>query len=477
MRGVDVHVSLDGCGDLSVRIYRQLLEAVLDGRLRAGERLPPSRELAARLDVSRNTVTVAYERLAAEGYLAGRIGSGTFVSNEGGGQVRARRAPAGAVRPRPLWESLTVPASSLPGTPVYDFRIGIPDATLFPLATWRRFVARELRPAALRSADYGEPAGTAGLRAAIARHVGVSRAVRAGADDVIVTQGAQQAVDLIGRVLIEPGACVAVEEPGYLPVRRLFQSLGARVVGVPVDGEGLQVAALPKTASLVYVTPSHQFPLGMPMSLQRRTAVLSWAERSNAVVIEDDYDSEFRFAGRPLDSLQSLDRHGRVVYVGSFSKVMLPALRLGFLVAPASLQPTLRAAKQLADWHGELPTQAALARFIDEGLLARHIRKVTREYAIRRERIAAVLQRRFRAWLELVSSVAGLHLAAGVASERSVDMNRVVRRAHTSGVAVYDLRRFYHDGPGNAGLVIGYGAIPTARIDEGLKRLATAFRG
>jgi len=242
-------------------------------------------------------------------------------------------------------------------------------------------------------------------------------------------------------------------------------------VGVSVDAEGLDVSALPKAAKLVYVTPSHQFPLGMPMSLQRRTALLSWAERSGAVVIEDDYDSEFRFGGRPLDSLQGLDRNGRVVYVGSFSKVMLPALRLGFLVAPASLQPALRMAKQLADWHGELPTQAALARFIDEGLLARHIRKVTREYATRRDRIADVLQRECRAWLQLVPSVAGLHFAARVIPGSSVDADRVVRRAQASGVAVDVLSRFYSEVPAQAGLVIGYGAIPTAKVQEGLRRL------
>ena len=273
-----------------------------------------------------------------------------------------------------------------------------------------------------------------------------------------------------------PGAVRArVEEPGYSPARRLFQSLGARVVGVPIDDEGLEVSALPKAARLVYVTPSHQFPLGMPMSLQRRAALLSWAERRGAVVIEDDYDSEFRFAGRPLDSLQGLDRSGRVVYVGSFSKVMLPALQLGFLVAPASLQPALRLAKQLTDWHGELPTQAALARFIDEGLLARHIRKAARGYGRRRERIAGILERDFSRWLQLAPSVAGLHFAARVARGASVNLDKVVRRAGASGIAVDELRRFCSEAPAQPGLVIGYGAIPTSKVDEGLRRLVASF--
>jgi len=309
-----------------------------------------------------------------------------------------------------------------------------------------------------------------GLRVAIARRIGVSRAVRAGADDVIVTNGGQHALDLIGRVLIEPGSCVAVEEPGYPPARRLFQSLGARVVGVPVDAEGLDVAAIPRPARLIYVTPSHQFPLGTAMSLPRRAALLAWAERRGAVVIEDDYDSEFRFEGRPLDPIQSLDRSGRVIYVGSFSKVMLPMLRLGFLIAPASLQPALRSARQLTDWHGEGPTQAALASFIGEGFLARHIRKTAREYAIRRERITQGLQRE-SALLDLVPSAAGLHLAARISPGASLDVDKVVRRAATNGVAVEALSRFCGESPAQSGLVIGYGAIPTAKIEEGLRRL------
>ena len=265
------------------------------------------------------------------------------------------------------------------------------------------------------------------MRAAIARHIGVSRAVRAVADDLVVTQGAQQAFDLIGRVLIADGTSVAVEDPGYSRVRLLYHSLGARVVRVPVDDEGLVVDAIPAAARLIYVTPSHQFPLGTTMSLRRRAALLAWAERRGAVIVEDDYDSEFRFGGRPLDPLQSLDRAGRVIYVGSFSKVLLPALRLGFLVAPATLQPALHAAKQLADWHGELATQAALARFIDEGLLARHIRAVTREYGRRYAHIADAIDRRFSRWLRVVPAMAGMHLTATVAPGAAVDLAR--RRA------------------------------------------------
>jgi GntR family transcriptional regulator / MocR family aminotransferase len=465
---VDFHVSLDGRGDLTARIYRQLLAAILDGRLLHDERLPASRELARRLDVSRNTVAAAYERLAAEGFVSGRAGAGTYVCAPQ--QLSARRAPSGGVRSRPIWD---IPLLTPAGPAEYEFRIGVPDPRLFPLATWRRFVSQELRPVTLRPADYGDPAGHPAARIAIARHVGISRSVRVGPEDVLITQGAQQALDLVGRVLIEPGDCVAVEEPGYRPARRIFHALGARVVGVPVDGEGLDVTALPPDAKLVYVTPSHQFPLGTAMSLARRAALLAWAERHDAVVIEDDYDSEFRFSDRPLDPLQSLDRLGRVIYVGSFSKTLLPMLRLGFVIAPTSLQPALLVAKQLSDWNGDRIAQAALARLIDEGLLARHIRKATRAYAARHEQIGEVLRRDFVDLLEPVPSVAGLHLCARLVAP-GIDLGAAVRR---SGVVVRTVGSFSTTPHSWDGLVLGYGTIQPERIGEGLRRLLAGLRG
>jgi GntR family transcriptional regulator / MocR family aminotransferase len=470
---MEFHVDIGERGDRAARIYRELLEAILDGRLRPGERLPPTRELAQRLDVSRNTVAVAYERLTAEGFLTTQVGAGTFVI-ERHAPTKTRRAPGGRnVTARPIWHELGPAVPAGPGAGQYDFTVGIPDHQLFPLPAWRRLVARELRGATLNAGAYGDPAGHPALRAAIARFVGTSRAVRVDSGDVLVTQGTQQALDLIGRVLLEPGDCVAVEEPGYQPARRLFRSLGARIVGVPVDDEGLDVDALPRTARLVYTTPSHQFPLGVPMSLERRNALLAWAERAGAVIVEDDYDSEFRFEDRPLAPLQSLDRGGRVIYVGSFSKTLLPILRLGFLVAPVSLQPALRAAKQLADWHGELLTQAALAQFIDDGLLGRHIRRASREYAARHRLIVATLRSDFADVLAVVPSAAGLHLATRLTSP-SVDLDAVVRRAKALGVDVPRLADYCGERP-QAGLVLGYGIIPVPRIPEALHRLGSAF--
>jgi len=247
------------------------------------------------------------------------------------------------------------------------------------------------------------------------------------------------------------------------------------VVGVPVDDEGIVVDELPSTARLVYVTPSHQFPLGMPMSLPRRTALLDWADRTGAVIIEDDYDSEFRFGGRPIEPLQNLDRSGRVIYVGSLSKVLMPTLRLGFLIAPPSLRPALRAAKYVSDWNSARPIQAALAEFIDEGLLARHIRRTRGEYQARHERITAILRASFSDVLEPVPVAAGMHMSAYLTGD--VDDIAIRRRARQVGVNVYALTPFRHSGPGRTGLVIGYGAIQSTRIDEGLRRLRACIPG
>jgi GntR family transcriptional regulator/MocR family aminotransferase len=298
--------------------------------------------------------------------------------------------------------------------------------------------------------------------------------VRVTAEQVLVTNGTQQALDLVARVLLTPGDHVVVEEPGYPPARELFASHGARVTGVPVDAAGLVVPRLPDRARLVYATPSHQFPLGPPMSLHRRAALLDWARQVGAVVVEDDYDSEFRFADRPLEPLHSLDRGDRVLYVGSFSKTMLPMLRLGFLVAPPSLLDALRSAKRLADLQTEATTQGAMAGFMADGSFVRHLRRSTREYAARRAMILAVLRRDFADRLEVVPSTAGLHLA--VWPRGDVDVAALVRRAAAAGVGVADLAEYHGFGPGRPGLVIGYGRIGQDRIEEGLRLLGEVWR-
>jgi len=291
----------------------------------------------------------------------------------------------------------------------------------------------------------------------------------------VVTNATQQAVDVVARVLLAPGDTVAVEDPGYRPPRRLLASLDTRVTGVPVDDQGLVVDAIPAGTRLVYVTPSHQFPLGMTMSLPRRLALLDWAERNDAAIVEDDYDSEFRYGDRPIEPLQTLDTSGRVIYVGSFSKTMLPTLRLGFVIAPASLRPAVRTAKFVTDWHTTLPAQAALARFIDEGYLARHVRKMRQVYQARHRLLSAGLLDLLGDRLEVLPSAAGLHLTAVAPELSCAAIDAALRRAEAAGVELQPLSMYDVGSPRRAGIVPGYGAIPAERIEEGLTVLRRCF--
>lgn len=466
---MDLHITLSDSG-LATGVYDQLRAAILDGRLQPGAALPATRELAARLGVSRNTITGAYQRLTAEGFVIGRVGAGTFVSADIPAK-RARRAPAGLVlEPR---TSVPEPATRDAGDVRYDFRIGAPDAKLFPWDDWRRSIARHLRLQRTRSAIYGPPEGVPELREAIARHVGLVRAVHAGADDVLVTSGAQQAFDLIARVLVPRGTCVAMEEPGYARARNAFAAAGAKIAPVPVDDEGLVVAKLPRAARIVYVTPSHQFPLGMAMSLARRLELLRWAEQHDAAIVEDDYDSDFRFDGRALEPLQSLDRAGRVLYVGTFSKVLLPALRVGFLVAPPSIMPALRAARALADSHGSPFIQAALANLITDGTLARHVRRARQTYSERRDRLVAALARELPDLLTVIPASAGLHIAAWLTDRRLEPT--LVKRTAAAGVAVQSLTPYFI-GRVRPGIALGIGTIRRSQIDAGVAALAASLR-
>jgi GntR family transcriptional regulator/MocR family aminotransferase len=357
----------------------------------------------------------------------------------------------------------------------FDFRPGIADVSRFPFASWRARMTRQYYPDAVGTGTYIDAAGHAGLRAAIARHIGVSRAVRATPEDVIITNGSQQAVDLIARVLLERGDVVALEDPCYPLARRVFQAHECRLVGVPVDSDGLVVDAMPKHARLVYVTPSHQYPLGVAMSMERRQALIDWARRADATIVEDDYDSEFRYDGRPLHSLHSVDGSGRVLYVGSLSKTMFPTLRLGFVVAPAPLGAALRKAKLVADWHTAVATQAAAAGFIDDGLLAQHIRRMRRVYAERHERLREVLAAELGGRLTPLPSASGLHLAAYVRGVSAPVDHAIARRASTVGVSVFPFSRHFVTARPKAGLLLGYGAIPLERIAEGLRRLRGCF--
>src|SRR4051794_8620987 len=432
----DLVVDVSARGDRATAVYRALLDAVRTGRLEPGERLPATRSMASDLGVSRTTVATAYDRLVAEGYLTARVGSGTFVA-DAARPVRPRRRATELV-PRPGWDHAPHSTSGSSPKPVHDFRVGIPDARLFPFDTWRRLVTAELRLGAHDLGVYADPAGHRPLREAIARQLALSRGVTAGADEVLVTLGTQQALDLVTRVLVGPGDVVAMEEPGYPLARDVFASYGAKVVPVRVDDEGLVVDDLPPSTRLVFTTPSHQFPTGPPLSLERRLALLDFAARHRCAVIEDDYDSEFRFTERPLETLHSMDDAGRVLYLGTFSKSLVPGLRSGSLVAPEPLQAALRAALQLSVGYVYVPEQAALARFLEDGLFARHLRKAKAAYGERRALVLEAVHGPLAGHLELVPCQAGLHVTTRL-RDQSVDDAEVVERVAADGVAVEPL--------------------------------------
>ena len=456
---MDLHITL-GSGEHTAAIYRQLLDAILDGRLPPDERLPSSRELATRLRVARGTVGSAYERLVAEGFLVTRAGSGTFVSGDVVAHHRPRTPGRGTARPTAIWQRIA-PAVPDPADPVpYDLSFGGPDPALFPLAGWRRVVSNALRPSLVRTPVYADP-GHPALQRELARQLGLSRSVRASGEDIVLTNGAQQGLDLCARALIEPDDVVAIEDPGYTAGISLFASYRASVRGVPVDRDGVVVDQLPDNAKIIYVTPSHQYPTGAVMSLQRRLALLQWADDHGALIIEDDYDSEYRYADRPLEPLQSLDEHGRVIYLGSFSKTLHPMLRLGYLVAPTPLQPALRRAKQLTDWQGDFVTQQAMSQFLAEGQLAAHTRRARRSYRDRRDILLAELDQ-LRP-LEVLPSVAGLHVCARF-RDPEVDAREVERRAAEMGVRVSAIARCFHEYEPWPGLALGFSRITAANI-------------
>jgi GntR family transcriptional regulator/MocR family aminotransferase len=468
---VDLQINLDRDQDLSGQIYRKIRRAVLDGRLRPGEAVPATRELARRIGVARGTVGVAYERLTGEGFLESRIGAGTFVSQRRREARDPGSSPDGALRPHPRWPPPRTWATFSGDHPEFDFRAGVPDLRSFPFRSWQRIVTRQLSRSAMCNGEYGDVIGLPALRAAIHRHISISRAVDTHPDRIIVTSGATQALDLIARVLLVAGERVAVEEPGYPPSHELLQSMGAHVVPVPVDAQGIVTDAIPDDVRLVHVSPTHQYPLGVTMSASRRRDLLAWADRHDAAIVEDDYDSEFRFDGRPLEALQSLDSSGRVLYVGTFSKSLMPALRLGFLVAPPSLQPALAKAKFVSDWHSNLAAQAALAEFINEGTFARHVRRMRNRYQARHERINEILDQTADPWLRPLPAQAGLHITALLPAGTPPDTLPLARKAWAANVAVQPLSQTYAGTPTRAGFILGYGGIVRSRIADGISRL------
>lgn len=461
-----------GSRELLRSVHAQLRTAILNGRLRPALRLPTTRAFAAAYGVSRNVAVAAYGLLTSEGYLLTRGKAGTFVADALPQMAPRRPAPAARPPDRRLnsyWRSHAPSAAPLPPLR-FDFRLGLPDQGLFPFQVWQRLSARALRALARARAAYAPPQGQPALREAIAKHVAFARAVACQADDIVVTAGAQQAFDLLARILVTGGrTVVAMENPGYPPMRAAFAAAGAKIVPVRVDTEGLVVESLPPEARVICVMPSHQFPLGVVLSARRRAGLLEFAQRRGAVVIEDDYDGEYRFDGRPLDALQTLDRGACVFYVGTFSKSLFPALRLGFVVAPPWARPALAAAKQDADSHSAPIAQDTLAAFIGEGHLARHVRRMRRIYASRRDLLLRSLNGDLSRWFDVVPGSAGLHLTAF--AKAKLDVDSIAQRARQLDLGLHPLRPYYVGRPHRQGFVFGYGAIDEAGIETGLARL------
>lgn len=454
----------------AVQLYDQLRDAIADGRLGPGDRLTPTRIAARELGVSRSTVTEAYGRLGAEGYIEGRAGGGSVVATAP--RPASSRPASTALQPTPRAAAVEPYAEFVDVTATYDCRPGGLDSTLFPRAAWRRCMMAALD---LSPGKYGDPAGSPDLRAALAHWAIRSRGVAAAAEQIFVTAGAGHAVDLVARVLLEPGEVVAVEEPGYPVVVALLRSHGLQVVGIPVDDEGIVVDALPARAKLVYVTPSHQFPLGMVMSRRRRYALLDWATAHGAAVIEDDYDSEFRYSARPLEPLQRLDRDGRVLYVGTFAKTLSAGLRLGFLVTPAGLLPALRAIRQVSDWCPPTTTQSALADFITGGHLDRHLRRARAVYAERHRLMWEAMGELLPSDYHRLPAAAGLHLT--VRADRSTPQDCSGTRAalRRQGLLLSLLEPSYQFSEPTAGYLLGFAGLPTPRVVPAVEVFTTAL--
>ncbi|SFI32641.1 GntR family transcriptional regulator / MocR family aminotransferase [Collimonas sp. OK307] len=471
---MELHIVIDSDKDLVRQVYRQIKEAIQTGRLTAGEQVPPSRLLAQRLHVSRKTISAAYTRLTMDKLLVGQVGAGTFVNAVNQPQPNQRHfavkdLAAGATLKNWLGRST---ASQPPETrAIYDFVGGGASKGHLPIAEWRQCVLHGLRKSNADRGLYSEPEGLPALREAIAHYTAFSRGVQCVPTDVLVTTGTQQAIDLIARVLLEPGSTVAIEDPGYPPARVTFASQGAYIACIPVDAEGMVVEQIPDGTRLIYVTPAHQFPLGMPMSLARRKALLKRAGELGAIIIEDDYYSEFRYMGRPIDSLQSMDRDGLVAFVGTFSKVMQPELRIGYLIAPPAIREALIVAKRLCNSHAPTMMQWALVKFINDGYLQKHIRRCHAMYASRREKLLSRFADDLAPWLRAIPATAGFHLTA--LTTREIDIPLLLKLARRADVGLYATDVFYHIVPPVQGLFFGYGAIETLDIEPALDRVKT----
>lgn len=498
-------IELDRRQGLTRQLYEALRLRVLDGRLVSGTRLPASRDLAAALSISRNSVVRAYDQLYAEGFTESRVGDGTYVAQLPTPEKLSTKISTGfstGLSPAlsTKWANLpddldneVIHSTGLsriknnhlshpPSGPPRAFRVGVPAFDLFPFEVWAKLNGAFWRKPNLEQLCYGDPAGDARLRGLIAAYLRSSRGMRCTAEQIVITSGAQQAISLCAQLLVEPGDGVAVENPGYRAAGHAFALAGATLHGVPVDGEGIdcQVLNTLDDCRLAYVTPSHQYPLGVVMSLARRLELLAWAEHAGGWIIEDDYDGEYRYSGAPLSPLAALDRSGRVLYVGTFGKVAFPALRLGYLVLPPGLVDAFSRRRAVDMRHSEISTQAVMAEFMAAGHFQRHIRRMRRAALSRRNALLADWPQGIRGLGELPNVAAGLHLTVRVDS--LAREQQLLEQARAVGVEVNGLSSYWLMGASppmdqRAGLVLGFAAVPESDIALALKRLREAWLG
>lgn len=470
------------------RIYDLLRAQIAEGTLPPGARAPSTRALAAELEVSRTTVTAAFEQLAAEGYLVTSVGrvarvASRLVPPAAPGPVRRASAASSLSAFGRRVEKMVLSALPTADPIPIDFRYGAVASRDFPVLAWRRAYQAALlshQP----SLYYAAPEGDASLRGALQGYLARARGLRCDAGQIVVVHGSQQAIDLCARVLLDPGDAFVFEDPGYLMARRCFEATGATRLIVPVDANGIDTARLPRDdrARLAYVTPSHQFPLGGTLPIGRRQELLQWARRHRAWIIEDDYDGEFRYGQRPIDALQSIDTEGRVIYVGTFSKALSPQLRMGYLVLPPALVRVFRQAKRLTDRHAPVWEQRALASLIDSGAYERHVRRIRREHERRRAALLDAVARHLPGDARVVGAAAGLHVVLCLPFLRPQDEPALVAAARDQGVGVHPVSPLFAsppacNRPGHAGLILGYAALTVDQIRQGIRSLAEAIAG
>ena len=476
-------------------LYRQICEAIrqgiLSGAFESKMRLPATRLLARQLGVSRMTVINAYEQLFAEGYLEGKIGAGTFVAAALPEEfLQAAQPKKQTPKNKPVERDLKLSGygrylaqsdyaawRNQRPTRFVPFQHGVPAIDDFPFETWGKIAQKWRKNPPRDVLGYGEMAGFRPLREAVAAHLETARGVRCAAEQIIITSGTQQAVDLISRILLNPDDPVWMEEPCYLGARDVFLAAGAKISYVPVDDEGFDAALAArkkKRARLVYVTPSCQFPLGATMSLARRLTLLEWARDNDAWILEDDYNSEYRYAGRPIAALQGLDRSGRVIYVGTFSKTIFPALRLGCLVLPADLMPVFQAARALSDLHSPIINQAILADFIADGHFARHIRRMRGIYETRQQCLVSEIEKNLGGFIEVKPAAAGMHLVGWL--PENIDDHEISRRAREQKLNITPLSNYCNRDFGRGGLLFGYTGFDEKQIRHGVETLAKGLR-